>query len=75
MKLHTEAQKVDGKKICRTEEILVCGACGYDLDENEIKLDLCSDCGEPLHLRRSISVWATSVPKAGVKTLGQKNEE
>jgi len=75
MKLTTEAQKVDGTKICKTEEVLVCSACGYDLDEEELKLSVCSDCGESLRLRHSVSVWATSVPKASTRTLGQTNPD
>ena len=75
MKLTTEAEKVNGQKVCRAEEVLVCAACGYDLDEQEIKLSVCSECGEPLRLRQSVSVWATSVPKAGAKTLGQRNSD
>jgi len=67
----TEAQKVDGVKVCKTEEVKVCANCGYDLDEAELAADTCSDCGAPLNLRVSVSVWATSVPKAGVKTIGQ----
>jgi len=67
----TEAQKVDGVKVCRTQEVKVCANCGYDLDESELSADTCSDCGAPLNLRVSVSVWATSVPKAGVKTIGQ----
>jgi len=67
----TEAQKVDGVKVCKTEEVKVCANCGYDLDEAELAADTCSDCGSPLNLRVSVSVWATSVPKAGVKTIGQ----
>jgi hypothetical protein len=45
MKLITEAQKVDGTKVCKAEDVLVCGACGYDLNEAELKLSVCSDCG------------------------------
>jgi len=67
----TEAQKIDGVKVCKTEEVKVCANCGYDLDEAELAADTCSDCGAPLNLRVSVSVWATSVPKAGVKTIGQ----
>ena len=67
----TEAQKVDGVKVCKTEEVKICANCGYDLDEAELAADTCSDCGAPLNLRVSVSVWATSVPKAGVKTIGQ----
>jgi predicted amidophosphoribosyltransferase len=75
MKLITEAQKVDGAKVCKTEDVLVCGTCGYDLDEAELKLSVCSNCGEPLRLRHSVSVWATSVPKASTRTLGQTNPD
>jgi predicted amidophosphoribosyltransferase len=67
----TEAQKIDGVKVCKTQEVKVCANCGYDLDEAELAADTCSDCGAPLNLRVSVSVWATSVPKAGVKTIGQ----
>ena len=67
----TEAQKVDGVKICKTEEIKVCANCGYDLDEAELAADTCSDCGAPLNLKVSVKIWATSVPKAGAKTIGQ----
>jgi len=69
--LTTEAHKVDGVKVCKTEEVKVCANCGYDLDESELAANTCSDCGAPLNLRVSVSVWATSVPKAGVKTIGQ----
>ena len=71
MKTVIEAHKVDGVKVCRSEEVHVCAACGYDLDEAELEADICSDCGVPLKLKKSISVWATSIPKAGVKTWGQ----
>jgi predicted RNA-binding Zn-ribbon protein involved in translation (DUF1610 family) len=71
MKTLTEAHKVDGVKICRTEEVKVCASCGYDLDEAELTADTCFDCGAPLRLKQSVSVWATSVPKAGAKTWGE----
>jgi len=69
--LTTEAHKVDGVKVCKSAEVKVCANCGYDLDESELAANTCSDCGAPLNLRVSVSVWATSVPKAGVKTIGQ----
>jgi predicted amidophosphoribosyltransferase len=71
MKTTLEAQKIDGVKDCKTEIVQVCAACGYDLDAAELDADACSDCGAPLRLKQSVSVWATSVPKAGVKTIGQ----
>ena len=69
--LTTEAHKVDGVKVCKTEEVKVCANCGYDLDEAELAADTCSDCGAPLNLRVSVSVWATSVPKGGGSIMGK----
>ena len=69
--LTTEAHKVDGVKVCKAEEVKVCANCGYDLDEAELAADTCSDCGAPLNLRVSVSVWATSVPKGGASVMGK----
>lgn len=71
MRTVIEAHLVEDTKVCRSEEVHVCAACGYDLDEAELQADTCSDCGAPLQLKKSVSIWATSVPKAGAKTLGQ----
>jgi hypothetical protein len=30
MKTVIEAHKVDGVKVCRSEEVHVCASCGYD---------------------------------------------
>jgi predicted RNA-binding Zn-ribbon protein involved in translation (DUF1610 family) len=48
---------------------VVCGSCGYDLDEAELAADTCSDCGEALNLRQNTKIYATSVPAAGGSTL------
>jgi hypothetical protein len=48
---------------------IVCGHCGYDLDETELSADTCSDCGEPLNLRQSTRIYATTVPAADGSTL------
>jgi predicted RNA-binding Zn-ribbon protein involved in translation (DUF1610 family) len=48
---------------------VVCGSCGYDLDEAELAADTCSDCGEVLNLRQNTKIYATSVPAAGGSTL------
>jgi predicted amidophosphoribosyltransferase len=48
---------------------VVCGNCGYDLDESELSADTCSDCGEPLNLRQNTTIYATTVPAAGGSTL------
>ncbi len=66
----TEAKKVDGVTDPRHEVKIVCAACGYDLDEQELAADTCSDCGAPLNLARHVSIYATSVPAArGTATL------
>lgn len=66
-----QAVKIDGKVVdCATEIKQVCAACGYDLDEHEIKLDVCSDCGADLNLSQSVTVHATSVPAFAI-TFGQ----
>ena len=44
---------------------IVCNNCGYDLDETELNADTCSDCGQPLQLKRSIAIQVTSVPAFG----------
>lgn len=51
---------------CATEVQKVCAACGYDLDENEIKQNTCADCGAPLNLKTNIAIHATSVPAFAV---------
>tara|TARA_R110000744_G_C18942699_1_gene514581 strand:- start:124 stop:336 length:213 start_codon:yes stop_codon:yes gene_type:complete len=48
---------------------VVCGHCGYDLDENELSSDTCSDCGETLNLRQNTKIYATTIPAAGGSTL------
>jgi len=40
----------------------VCAHCGYDLDEAELAADKCSDCGEPLNLKQSVSIQVTTLP-------------
>ena len=48
---------------------VVCGNCGYDLDENELSADTCADCGEALNLRQNTKIYATTIPAAGGSTL------
>ena len=48
---------------------VVCGSCGYDLDESELEADTCADCGEILNLRQNTKIYATSVPAAGGSTI------
>lgn len=71
MKETFEAVKIDGVKHPKHEITQVCASCGYDLDAAELEADTCSDCGAPLKLRTSVSIWATSVPQAGAKIWGK----
>ena len=48
---------------------VVCGNCGYDVDEAELTADTCSDCGEALNLRQNTKIYATSIPAANGGTL------
>ncbi len=69
MKMLKEAVTV-GEQIDPKHEIeVVCGSCGYDLDEAELTADTCSDCGEALNLKQSTTIYATTVPAAGGSTL------
>jgi hypothetical protein len=44
-------------------------ACGYDLTEEELQADQCADCGQPLGIKRSVSVVVTSIAGFGATTL------
>ena len=69
MKTTNEAQHL-GTTIDPKHEIeVVCGNCGYDLDEAELTADTCSDCGETLNLRQNTTIYATTIPAAGGSTL------
>ena len=48
---------------------ILCGRCGYDLDEAEVAADTCSDCGQPLSLQRSVAIQITTVPAASGATM------
>ena len=69
MKTVNEAVKVNDTIVPKHEIEVVCGNCGYDVDETELSADTCSDCGEPLNLRQNTKIYATSVPPAGGSTL------
>ena len=48
---------------------VVCAACGYDLDAEELLADTCSDCGNALNLRQHVSIQVTTVPASVGGTL------
>ena len=69
MKTVNEAVQL-GDTIDPKHEIeVVCGNCGYDVNEAELAADTCSDCGEALNLRQNTKIYATSIPAAGGSTL------
>mgnify|MGYP003625321761 FL=1 len=64
-----EAQNL-GSAIDPKHEIeVLCGNCGYDVNEAELTADTCSDCGETLNLHQNTKIYATSIPAAGGSTL------
>ena len=64
-----EAKNLDNSIESKHEIEVVCANCGYDLDENELSADTCSDCGETLNLRQNTKIYATTIPAAGGSTL------
>jgi len=64
-----EAKKLANAIEPKHEIEVVCANCGYDLDENELSADTCSDCGETLNLRQNTKIYATTIPAAGGSTL------
>lgn len=71
MKTLIEATKVDGVKVCKHEIEVVCSHCQDPVSAEEEATGTCTNCGNPWQAKQSVSVWATSVPKAGAKTWGQ----
>ena len=69
MKTVNEAQNLGGAIDPKHEIEVLCGNCGYDVDEAELTADTCSDCGEALNLRQNTKIYATSLPAAGGSTL------
>ena len=69
MKTINEAKTL-GDTIDPKHEIeVLCGNCGYDLDESELNADNCLDCGAALNLQQNTKIYATSLPAAGGSTL------
>ena len=67
----TEAYKEDGVKHPKTQVEVVCFHCQDPVSAAEESTGTCTNCGQPWKAKQSVSIWATSVPKAGAKTLGQ----
>jgi|TARA_R110000765_G_scaffold359342_1_gene449637 hypothetical protein len=66
MKKSFEAESLEDGTIVSAHSVeIVCAVCGFDLDEAELSADKCSDCGQDLGLRRSVTIQATSIPAYG----------
>jgi predicted amidophosphoribosyltransferase len=59
---YVAAVNEDGAIEPEHEVEVVCAHCGYDLDSIELEADTCSDCGEPLNLKKSVSILVTTLP-------------
>ena len=66
MKKDIAAQQLEDGSIVSSHSLeIVCSVCGYDLDEAELSADKCSDCGQDLGLRQSVTIQATSIVTHG----------
>jgi DNA-directed RNA polymerase subunit RPC12/RpoP len=43
----------------------VCSNCGYDLTQEELAAATCSDCGEPLVVKQSVSIFIADISSTG----------
>lgn len=66
-----EACEQDGAIIPRHIVQVLCPACERDVDEQELAVLRCTDCGHDLsEPKKNVAIHATSVPAAGGLTLG-----
>lgn len=69
MKKTVQARETNGvTEPAHTVEV-VCANCGYDLDEAELEADTCSDCGQALNLKESVSIQVTTLPPVFGETM------
>ena len=69
MRKTIQARDVEGgTEPTHTLEV-VCANCGYDLDEAELEADTCSDCGQALNLKASVSIQVTTLPPVFGETM------
>ena len=70
MKVAYEPRTTDLGSVEPAHQIeIVCGACGYDLDEAELAADTCADCNQPLNLQKHVSIEVTTMPAASGATM------
>ena len=69
MRTTVSARNIEGGvEPSHTVEV-VCAHCGYDLDEAELAADTCSDCGEALNLKQSVSIEVNTLPPVLGETM------
>jgi|TARA_R110000744_G_scaffold378583_1_gene494929 predicted RNA-binding Zn-ribbon protein involved in translation (DUF1610 family) len=64
MKKIVAAVKIRGTIDPKHEIEIVCASCNFDIDENELSAEACSDCGQALILKQNILICATTIPAA-----------
>ena len=69
MRIDNEPRTTDQGIEPAHEIVVLCAACGYDLDEAELAADTCADCNSPLNLAQHVSVKVTTIPAASGATL------
>ncbi len=66
MKTDVAAEQLEDGTIISSHKIeILCSACGYDLDAEELSNSKCSNCGADLVLRKNVTIQATSIPAYG----------
>ena len=66
MKTNVEAEQLSDGTIVSSHSIeILCSACGYDLDAEELANAKCANCGADLVLRKNVTIQATSIPAYG----------
>lgn len=69
MRIDNEPRTTDQGIEPAHEIVVLCAACGYDLDEAELAADTCADCNSPLNLAQHVSIKVTTIPAASGATL------
>jgi len=69
MKTVTTAVALENGIDPKHEIEILCANCGFDLDESELEVYTCSDCGQTLNLQKNLKIYATSVPVAEGHTM------
>lgn len=69
MRKTVQARDVNGSTEPTHTVEVVCANCGYDLDETELEADTCSDCGQALNLKESVSIQVTTLPPVFGETM------